>query len=48
MLDYIDSSPPLPNYINSSDIESDVGSLDSIQRNAQLYYFMALFFGVVI
>jgi hypothetical protein len=34
VLDYIDSSPPLPNYIDSSDIESNAGSIDSIQRNA--------------
>jgi hypothetical protein len=30
VLDYIDSSPPLPNYIDSSDIESNAGSIDSI------------------
>ena len=30
VLDYIDSSPPPPNYIDSSDVESNAGSLDSI------------------
>ncbi len=32
--DYIDSSPPPPDLIDSSDVESDTGSIDSIQRNA--------------
>ena len=39
VLDYMDSSPPPPNYIDSSDIESDAGSLDSIQRNADFVRF---------
>jgi hypothetical protein len=30
MLDYLDSSPPPPNLVNSSDVESHVGSIDSI------------------
>jgi len=39
VLDYIDSSPLPLNYINSSDIESDTGSLDFIQRNADFVQF---------
>lgn len=39
VLDYIDSSPPPPNYIDSSDVESNAGSLDSIQRNADFVQF---------
>jgi hypothetical protein len=39
VLDYIDSSPPLPNYVDSSDVESNAGSLDSIQRNADFVQF---------
>jgi hypothetical protein len=39
VLDYIDSSLPPPNYIDSSNIESDAGSLDSIQRNADFVQF---------
>jgi hypothetical protein len=37
--DYIDSSPPPPDFIDSSDIESDAGSLDSIQQNADFVAF---------
>ena len=36
---YIDSSPPPLNYINSSDVESNAGSIDSIQRNANFVSF---------
>jgi hypothetical protein len=35
--DYADSSPPPPDYaalIDSSDVELDAGSIDSIARNA--------------
>jgi hypothetical protein len=28
--DYRDSSPPLPNLVDSSDVESNAGSIDSI------------------
>ena len=37
--DYRDSSPPLPNYVDSSDVESCAGSIDSIQRNADFISF---------
>ena len=37
--DYRDSSPPLPNYIDSSDVESCAGSIDSIQRNVDFVSF---------
>jgi hypothetical protein len=37
--DYIDSSPPPPNLVDSSDVESDAGSLDSIARNADFVAF---------
>ena len=37
--DYKDSSPPPPVLVDSSDIESDVGSVDSIQRNADFVSF---------
>jgi hypothetical protein len=39
VLDYLDSSPPPPNLIDSSDIESNAGSIDSIQRNADFIPF---------
>jgi hypothetical protein len=39
VLDYMDSSPPPPNYVDSSDVESNAGSLDSIQRNADFVQF---------
>jgi hypothetical protein len=39
VLDYLDSSPPPPNYIDSSDVESYAGSIDSIQRNADFVAF---------
>jgi len=34
-----DSSPPPPNYVDSSDVESDAGSIDSICRNADFVKF---------
>jgi hypothetical protein len=37
--DYVDSSPPprnLRSLVDTSDVESDAGSIDSIQRNADL------------
>ena len=37
--EYLDSSPPPPEYQDSSDIESDLGSIDSIQRNADFILF---------
>jgi len=37
--DYLDSSPPPPNLIDSSDVESTAGSIDSIQRNADFIHF---------
>jgi hypothetical protein len=37
--EYIDSSPPLPDYQDSSDIESNGGSIDSIQANADFVEF---------
>jgi hypothetical protein len=37
--DYLDSSPPPPNLVDSSDVESDAGSIDSIQRNADFVAF---------
>jgi hypothetical protein len=37
--DYKDSSPPPPVLVDSSDIESDAGSIDSIQRNADFVSF---------
>ena len=37
--DYRDSSPLLPNYIDSSDVESCAGSIDSIQRNVDFVSF---------
>jgi hypothetical protein len=39
VLDYLDSSPPPPNLIDSSDIESNARSIDSIQRNADFVPF---------
>jgi len=36
---YLDSSPPPPNLVDSSDIDSDVGSIDSIQNNADFIGF---------
>lgn len=39
MLDYLDSSPPPPNLVDSSDVESNAGSTDSIQRNADFVSF---------
>ena len=40
--DYMDSSPPLYNLVESSDVESHASSIDSIQKNADfvalLYY----------
>jgi len=38
MPDYLDSSPPPPNSVDSSDIESNAGLIDSIQRNADFVY----------
>jgi hypothetical protein len=35
-----DSSPPLLVYVDSSDVESDIGSIDSIQRNADFIDFI--------
>lgn len=37
--DYLDSSPPPPDYIDSSDVESNAGSIDSIARNADFIAF---------
>lgn len=37
--DYLDSSPPPPNLVDSSDVESNAGSIDSIQRNADFVKF---------
>jgi hypothetical protein len=34
VLDYLDSSPLLPNLVDSSNVKSNTGSIDSIQRNA--------------
>jgi hypothetical protein len=34
VLDYLDSSPLPLNLVDSSDVESDAGFIDSIQRNA--------------
>jgi hypothetical protein len=34
-----DSTPPLPVYVDSSDVESDAGSIDSIQRNTNFVGF---------
>jgi len=39
VLDYKDLSPPLPNYINSSNVESYARFIDSIQRNADFVSF---------
>jgi hypothetical protein len=39
VLDYLDSSPLLPNLVDSSDVESNTGSIDSIQRNADFVQF---------
>ena len=39
MPDYLDSSPPPPNLIDSSNIESSAGSIDSTQRNADFVHF---------
>jgi hypothetical protein len=39
VLDYMDSSPPPPNLVDSSDVESNAGSIDSIQRNADFVSF---------
>ena len=39
MLFIPDSSPPPPVYVDSSDVESDAGSIDSIQRNADFVDF---------
>jgi ABC-type transporter lipoprotein component MlaA len=36
---YLDSSPPPLNYIDSSDVESNTRSIDSIQRNADFVQF---------
>ncbi|XMA11516.1 hypothetical protein WAI453_004307 [Rhynchosporium graminicola] len=36
---YIESSPPLPVYIESSEVESDAGSIDSITRNTDFIPF---------
>jgi len=35
----LDSSPPPLNYVDSSDVESNAGSIDSIQRNADFVQF---------
>lgn len=35
----LDSSPPPPNYVDSPDVESDAGSIDSIRRNADFVKF---------
>jgi hypothetical protein len=35
-----DSSPPPPNWIDSSNVESDAGSIDSIQRNVDFVGFV--------
>jgi hypothetical protein len=35
-----DSTPLPPIYVNSSDIELDTGSIDSIQRNADFIEFI--------
>ena len=40
MLFIPDSSPPLLVYVDSSDVESDIGSIDSIQRNADFIDFI--------
>ena len=37
--EYLDSSLPLPDYIDSSDVESHTSSLDSIQANADFVQF---------
>jgi hypothetical protein len=37
--DYLDSSPLLLNYINSSNVESNAGSIDSIAQNADFIAF---------
>jgi hypothetical protein len=37
--DYMDSSPPLCNLVESSDVESHASSIDSIQRNADFVAF---------
>jgi hypothetical protein len=40
--DYVDSSPPprnLRSLVDTSDVESDGGSIDSIQRNADFVAF---------
>ena len=39
VLDYIDSSPPPPNLIDSSNVESNTGSIDSINNNADFVSF---------
>ena len=36
---YVESSPPRPRYIESSDVESDAGSVDSIRRNTNFVAF---------
>ena len=37
--EYLDSSPPPRNLVDSSDVESHAGSIDSIQRNADFVAF---------
>ena len=37
--DYMDSSPPPPNLVDSSDVESNAGSIDSVTRNADFIAF---------
>jgi hypothetical protein len=37
--DYLDLSPPPPNLIDSSDVKSTAGLMDSIQRNANFVPF---------
>jgi hypothetical protein len=39
MLDYKDLSPPLLVLIDSSNVESNIGSIDSIQKNADFVSF---------
>ena len=36
--DYMDSSPPPPNLIDSSDVESNAGSIDSIAGQGRFYF----------
>ena len=37
--EYIDSSPPPPELIDSSDVESAAGSIDSVRGNADFIEF---------